>query len=182
MPAAALEPPVCTSPTQPHLSLATFTRTQTTTPKPPNPKPPNPKPSTPPPTPCPPPCRATPPRNPQDTYVISDVLRWLQGFRPLPPGRVQALQGSSLGAACLSNVAVQRAGFPAEALQALRFLLASDAEAAAGACVGCSGGAVVGWESRVCGRGGCGRVRLPFISPRAGPPSLAVRKPATPAS
>eukprot|EP00198_Chlamydomonas_reinhardtii_P006814 XP_001696150.1 protein N-methyltransferase [Chlamydomonas reinhardtii] len=70
--------------------------------------------------------------NPQDTYVISDVLRWLQGFRPLPPGRVQALQGSSLGAACLSNVAVQRAGFPAEALQALRFLLASDAEAAAG--------------------------------------------------
>ncbi|KAG2428873.1 hypothetical protein HYH02_014196 [Chlamydomonas schloesseri] len=70
--------------------------------------------------------------NPQDTYVISDMLRWVEGFRPVPAARLQALRGSSLGAAALTNVVVQRAGFPAEALQALRFLLASDAEAAAG--------------------------------------------------
>ncbi|KAG2445470.1 hypothetical protein HXX76_000087 [Chlamydomonas incerta] len=72
------------------------------------------------------------PDNPQDTYVIADMARWVEGFRPAAPARLQALAASSLGAACLRNVAVQRAGFPAEALQALRFLLASDAEAAAG--------------------------------------------------
>ncbi|KXZ50177.1 hypothetical protein GPECTOR_17g814 [Gonium pectorale] len=72
------------------------------------------------------------PNNPADAYVMSDMLRWAGALgRPVGRERLEALKASSL-ATSLKQVVVQRAGFPAEALQALRFLLASDAEAAAG--------------------------------------------------
>ncbi|KAG2482134.1 hypothetical protein HYH03_018920 [Edaphochlamys debaryana] len=71
--------------------------------------------------------------NPKDVYVLRDTARWLAAFPPAPlaPTRLAALRASSLGGA-LEQVVVQREGFPPEALQALRFLLAPEGEAAKG--------------------------------------------------
>ncbi|GLC36601.1 hypothetical protein PLESTB_000254700 [Pleodorina starrii] len=69
--------------------------------------------------------------NPQDVYVMSDMLRWLTALRPVGQSRLEALKASPL-AACLQQVVIQRAGFPAEALQAVRFLMAGEQQAAAG--------------------------------------------------
>ncbi|GIL58110.1 hypothetical protein Vafri_12963 [Volvox africanus] len=69
--------------------------------------------------------------NPQDVYVMTDMLRWVTAVQPVGQTRLDALKASAL-AGSLQQVVIQRAGFPAEALQAVRFLLASDMEAAAG--------------------------------------------------
>ncbi|GLI66477.1 hypothetical protein VaNZ11_010320 [Volvox africanus] len=69
--------------------------------------------------------------NPQDVYVMTDMLRWVTAVRPVGQARLDALKASAL-AGSLHQVVIQRAGFSAGALQAVRFLLASDMEAAAG--------------------------------------------------
>ncbi|EFJ50052.1 hypothetical protein VOLCADRAFT_104004 [Volvox carteri f. nagariensis] len=68
--------------------------------------------------------------NPQDVYVMTDMLRWLTAVRSVGQSRLDALKGSPL-ANSLQQVAIQRAGFPSETLQAVRFLLAADSEAGA---------------------------------------------------
>ncbi|GIL90717.1 hypothetical protein Vretifemale_18486 [Volvox reticuliferus] len=69
--------------------------------------------------------------NPHDVYVMTDMLRWVTAVRTVGQSRLDALRASAL-AVSLQQVVIQRAGFPAEALQAIRFLMASDKEAAAG--------------------------------------------------
>lgn len=71
--------------------------------------------------------------NPADVYVMTNLLKHLDQHAPQPLAqqRLDALNAAGL-LNSLQLVTVQRNGVPAETLQALRYLLASSTEAAAG--------------------------------------------------
>jgi hypothetical protein len=69
--------------------------------------------------------------NPDDLYVMTSLLKWAEQLHSCQQVRLDALNREQL-LTSLQTVAVTRAGFPADTLQALRYLLASDAAAAAG--------------------------------------------------
>eukprot|EP00200_Dunaliella_tertiolecta_P001304 CAMPEP_0202361426 /NCGR_PEP_ID=MMETSP1126-20121109/13995_1 /ASSEMBLY_ACC=CAM_ASM_000457 /TAXON_ID=3047 /ORGANISM="Dunaliella tertiolecta, Strain CCMP1320" /LENGTH=501 /DNA_ID=CAMNT_0048955379 /DNA_START=165 /DNA_END=1670 /DNA_ORIENTATION=- len=69
--------------------------------------------------------------NPNDCYLMTNILKWLEDRATLDKGRLEALEKDGL-LSSLKLVSVAPTGFPASTLQALRFLLAPDAEASKG--------------------------------------------------
>ncbi|KAF5841378.1 hypothetical protein DUNSADRAFT_13246 [Dunaliella salina] len=69
--------------------------------------------------------------NPNDCYLMTNMLRLLKDKATLDKGRLDALEKDGL-LSSLKLVSIAPTGFPASTLQALRFLIASDAEASKG--------------------------------------------------
>lgn len=66
--------------------------------------------------------------NPSDSYVMTNMLKWLDQVQSVSQERLDALNLAGL-LGSLQEVTVTRTGFPGETLQALRFLLADDVTA-----------------------------------------------------
>jgi hypothetical protein len=71
------------------------------------------------------------PNNPYDVYIMSNLLKWVEQLHAPSQERLDALNKAGL-LRQLQEVIISRTGFPAETLQGVRYLLASNSDAGRG--------------------------------------------------